>query len=82
MRTLSATGRSASEAGREEGREKGREEEMGAGGGAGLRQSAAPAGEVASGLHVNQRARSQWEGAEGAAGAGPGRVPPRAGAAK
>lgn len=47
--------------------------------GAPLRQSVAPAWEVASGIHVNQRARSQWEGAEGA---GPRRVPLRAGAAK
>lgn len=51
----------------------------GRGGGAALRQSVAPAWEVASGIHVNQRARSQWEGAEGA---GPRRVPLRAGSAK
>lgn len=51
----------------------------GGGGGAALRQSVAPAWEVASGIHVNQRAQSQWEGAEGA---GLRRVPLRAGSAK
>lgn len=56
-----------------------RTERPGERGGAALRQSVAPAWEVASGIHVNQRARSQWEGAEGA---GPRRVPLQAGSAK
>lgn len=59
--------------------EEGREDSAPGEEGAAVRQSVWPAWEVASGIHVNQRARSQWEGAEGA---GPGRVPLQAAAAK